>query len=221
MALVSPEVDQYAVEHTTALPGYLQELTRATRERMGSTGMLTGTVQGMLLQLLVAATGARRVLEIGCFTGFSAQMMAAALPDDGVLVTCEINPKAAEVAREYFDKNPHGHKIELRMGPAMETLRSLQGPFDLVYIDADKDNNIPYYERSLELLSPQGVIAVDNVLGAGRVLDRDAAAESDAARFNRHVLQDPAGPARPAADTGRPNAGPPGLGGCGNGRRCP
>lgn len=191
ITLVSPEIEQYAVDHTTPLPDYLEELTRVTYENMASPGMLTGPVEGTLLQFLVWATNARRVLEIGTFTGFSAQMMAAALPDDGVLVTCDINPEAAKMARQYFARSPHGRKIELRLGEALETLKSLNGPFDLVFIDADKASYVAYYDRALELLSPNGIIAVDNVLWSGRVLDPKSESDHAIVGFNRHVRQDP------------------------------
>ena len=164
LTLVSPEIEKYAVEHTSPLPGHLEELTRFTYDEMSSPGMLSGPIEGTLLQFLAWATGARRVLEIGCFTGFSAQMMAAALPDGGTVVTCEIDPEVAKVAREHFDKSPDGHKIDLRVGPALETLASLDGPFDLVFIDADKVQYLDYYELSLGMLSDRGIIAVDNVL---------------------------------------------------------
>jgi caffeoyl-CoA O-methyltransferase len=191
ISLVSPEIEQYAVDHTTPLPDYLEELTRVTYEEMASPGMLTGPVEGTLLQFLVWATNARRVLEIGTFTGFSAQMMAAALPDDGVLVTCDIDPKAAKMARQYFARSPHGRKIELRLGEALETLKSLNGPFDLVFIDADKESYVAYYDRAMELLSPNGIIAVDNVLWSGRVLDPKSESDHAIVEFNRHVRQDP------------------------------
>jgi caffeoyl-CoA O-methyltransferase len=152
--------------------------------------MLTGPVEGMLLQFLVWATGARRVLEIGTFTGFSAQMMAEALPDDGLLVTCENDPKAAILAIEYFSKSPHGHKIELRMGPALETMRSMTVPFDLVFIDADKEAYVDYYDQALELLSARGIIVVDNVLWGGRVLNPSEPSDHAIAKFNTHVRGD-------------------------------
>ena len=191
ITLVSPEIERYAVDHTTPLPDYLEELTRVTYEKMASPGMLTGPVEGTLLQFLVWTTNARRVLEIGTFTGFSAQMMAAALPDDGVLVTCDIDPKTAKVARQYFARSPHGRKIELRLGKAIEPLESLKGPFDLVFIDADKESYIAYYDRALDLLSPGGIIAVDNVLWSGRVLDPKSESDHAIVEFNRHVRQDP------------------------------
>ena len=188
--LVSTEIEQYVVDHTTPLPPNLQELVHVTRETMKDYQMLTGPVEGMLLQSLVWAVGARRVLEIGTFTGFSAQMMAAALPDDGMLVTCEIDLKNAEVAREHFEESIHGHKIELRLGPALDTLNALTGSFDFVFIDADKTNYVDYYERALELLSPRGIIAVDNVLWSGRVLDPVEESDHAIVRFNRRVRED-------------------------------
>ena len=167
LTLVSEDIERYAIEHTTALPDYLNELTDYTYENMSIPQMLSGPIEGTLLQTLVWATGAKRVLEIGTFTGFSSQMMAAALPDDGILVTCDIDPKAAEVAREFYAKSPHGHKIDLRLGPALDTLETLNDwVFDVVFIDADKTGYAAYYEKAVELLAPRGVIAVDNVSGA-------------------------------------------------------
>ena len=191
VSLVSPEIDTYASEHTTPLPPYLEDLTRVTLERMGGAGMISGPVVGGLLRTLVWASGARRVLEIGTFTGFSALMMAEALPDDGSLLTCDKDAKAAAVAREFFAKSPHGHKIELRLGPALDTIGGLEGPFDFVFIDADKENNAAYYERAVELLSPRGLIAVDNVLWGGRVLDPITDTDRAIADFNRRVQSDP------------------------------
>jgi len=123
------------------------------------------------LRLMVRALQARRVLEVGMFTGYSALMMAEALPDDGRLITCEVNPKAEAVARRYFAQSPHGHKIDVRMGPAVETLETLDGPFDFVFIDADKENYSAYYELCMERTRPGGAIAIDNVLWSGAVLD--------------------------------------------------
>jgi caffeoyl-CoA O-methyltransferase len=173
MPNIAPEeIERYCEEHTTALPPLLQELIEETKREMGArAGMLSGQLEGTLLQMLVASLGAKRVLEIGMFTGFSAQMMAAALPGDGRIVTCDVDPKAIEIAKRYFARSPHGHKIEVREGPALETLRTLQGPFDFVFIDADKTNYAHYYEASLPLLAPHGMIAIDNVLWSGRVID--------------------------------------------------
>lgn len=191
LTLVPEPIEDYAAAHSTPLAPLLDELIAETKAKMGGLAvMLSGQLEGTLLQMLVAATGARRVLEIGTFTGFSAQMMAAALPDDGRLITCDLDPKALAIARSYFARNPHGTKIEVREGPALETLATLDGPFDFVFIDADKTSYIGYYEAALGLLAPNGLIAIDNVLWSGQVLDP----KDDNARvivdFNAHVQRD-------------------------------
>jgi caffeoyl-CoA O-methyltransferase len=138
---------------------------------MSAPQMLTGTIEGRFLELLVHASGARRILEIGTFTGYSALSMAAALPDEGRIDTLDIEPRHAEVAQRYFDRSPHGSKITLHLGPAIETIGTLEGEFDLVFIDADKAGYDAYYEAVLPRLSARGLIAIDNTLWSGRVLD--------------------------------------------------
>jgi caffeoyl-CoA O-methyltransferase len=191
--IVPEPIEDYAAAHTTALPPLLEELIAETKQEMGPLArMLSGQLEGTLLQMLVASLGAKRVLEIGMFTGFSALMMAAALPDGGTLITCDVNPKAIALAKRYFARSPHGKKIEVREGPALDTLKTLQGPFDFVFIDADKTNYVSYYEATLPLLAPNGVIAVDNVLWSGNVLDPQPDDENGKAivAFNRRVQED-------------------------------
>ena len=191
MFIVDDEIEAYAAAHTTPLPGLLEELTRETHATMRAPQMLSGQLEGTLLQFLVGLSGAKRILEIGMFTGFSAQMMAAALPDDGELITCDVDPKAEAMASKYFARNPNGSKIRILMGPALETLKGVEGPFDLVFIDADKENYSAYYERAMELLAPDGLIAVDNVLWSGRVLDPQQESDHAIVAFNRRVQEDP------------------------------
>ena len=140
ISLVSDEIEKYSTEHTTQLPPYLLELIRVTHEKAASPQMLSGPIEGTLLQSLVFASGAKRVLEFGTYTGFSALMMAEALPSDGTIITCDINPETSKIARDFFKKSPHGHKIDLRLGNALETVKTLKGPIDMVFIDADKEN---------------------------------------------------------------------------------
>ena len=142
----------------------------------------------MMTQLVQAA----RVLEIGMFTGYGALCFAEALPEDGRVTTCEIDDASAALARQYFARSPHGKKISIRMGPALDTMRELSGPFDLIFIDADKINYVNYYRRALDLLSPQGVILIDNVLWDGDVLKHPAPDEQTAAiqELNRTVSSD-------------------------------
>jgi caffeoyl-CoA O-methyltransferase len=190
IALVDPKIESYAVEHTAEEPDLLRRLSAETHEKMELSQMLTGRLEGTFLRLLVRLVGARRVLEVGMFTGYSALMMAEALPEDGELITCEVNPKAQAMAQRYFDQSPHGHKIQVRLGPALETLKGLAPPFDLAFIDADKENYPNYYQRCLELLRPGGVIAADNVLWSGRVLDPQDEETRAIAALNQRVRRD-------------------------------
>lgn len=188
---ISESLEDYATRMTTPLPPLLAELKKLSWEEYHGRTVVSAELSGMLLKFLVASLRAKRVLEIGMFTGFSALIMASALPDDGELITCDINPAMEKVARSYFARSPHGRKITIRMGQALETLRTLKGPFDLIFIDADKDNYIAYYERSLELLALNGIIAVDNTLWYGGVLDPRSASDRYIAAFNEHVRNDP------------------------------
>ncbi len=192
LTLVPDEIDAYAASHTTPVPPLLEELGAATQERFGAlSGMLSGQVPGALLQMLIFASGATRVLEIGMFTGFSAQMMAAALTDGGRITTCDVDPKAIATAKEFFARSPLGGKIDLREGPALETMKSLEPGFGLIFIDADKGNYINYYEAALPLLAPRGLIVVDNVLWSGRVLQPERPDDHAIVAFNEHVRDDP------------------------------
>jgi len=155
--------------------------------------MVVGPLEAAFLKVMVLAVRARRVLEIGTFTGYSALAIAEALPDGGSVLTCEIDPESAAFARRYWDKSPHGKKIEVRVGPALETLRTLTGPFDVIFIDADKANYVNYYRRAKELIAPTGVILIDNVLWSGRVLNANTPDPSTKAiqELNRVVSSDP------------------------------
>jgi caffeoyl-CoA O-methyltransferase len=188
MDLVDPEIEAYAEQVTSPHEALLAELSAETvRDNVGPAAMLTGPVAGRFLELLVWGMQPRRVLEIGTLTGHSALAMAAALPDDGLLDACELDPVRAAVAQSNFDRSPHGAKITLHVGPALDTIRRLEGDFDLVFIDADKDGYIGYYEAMLPRLSRHGLIAVDNTLLSGSVLE----GEGSIARFNEHIAADP------------------------------
>jgi len=170
--IVDPDIERYAAGHTTAEPPELQAVAEETREKFGGrAGMLTGHLEGAFLRSLVAIAGARRVLEIGTFTGYSAMAMASALPPGGELITLDVSLEHVEVALRHIEASPWRDRIEVRVGPALETLASLDGPFDVIFIDADKTNYRNYYEACLPKLSETGVIAIDNVLWSGRVLD--------------------------------------------------
>ena len=171
MTIVPEELEAYAVARSSPEAPWLTALAAETREVSEYHGMMVGVLEGRFLEFLVFMTGARRVLEIGTFTGYSALSMAAALPADGRIVTCDIDPSTNEVARRAAAESPYGDRIEFRLGPALDTIATLDGPFDLVFIDADKESYLAYYEAVLPKLAERGVIVVDNVLWSGRVLD--------------------------------------------------
>ncbi|MFO7155650.1 MAG: class I SAM-dependent methyltransferase [Pseudomonadota bacterium] len=192
MKIVDPAIEAYAAELASPLPPLLDELAEVTRERTTAPQMMVGRVEGNLLRLLVRLVRPRRVLEIGTFTGYSALCMASALPDDGRIVTCEISDAHADIAAEFFAKSPDGHKIELRRGRALDTLRELpDASFELVFVDADKESYEAYYEESIRLLVSGGLLVADNTLWSGRVLDPKAESDRAIAAFNRRVAADP------------------------------
>ena len=190
--ITDPAIDAYASVHSEAEPALLTDLARATYEFSDMPQMMVGRLEGRFLKLLVAAIGARRVLEVGTFTGYSALSMAEALPPDGEIVTHDINERHAEMARSHIAKSPYAEQIRVVVGPARETLKQLQPPFDFAFIDADKPSNQAYYEEALRLLRPGGLIAVDNVLRGGSVLNDADRSESVVAtrEFNDFVAGD-------------------------------
>jgi caffeoyl-CoA O-methyltransferase len=192
MAITPEPIDRYAEEHTTPPEPLLAELASETRETLQSPQMLTGTVEGRFLELLVYASGARRVLELGTYSGYSSLSMAAGLPQGGRIDTCEISEQHAEVARRYIERSPYADRITVHLGPALETVAKLEGEFDFVFIDADKPNYVNYYEAVVPRLSERGFIAADNTLWSGRVLEEDGDEGTRAIKdFNEHVRSDP------------------------------
>jgi caffeoyl-CoA O-methyltransferase len=189
--IVDERVEEYAVEHTTVLLDLFDRLEAETREKTTAPQMMVGRLEGGFLAALVRLAGARRILELGTFTGYSSISMASALPDDGRIITCDVDPDATAIARRYMDESGHGDKIEIRLGPALETIETLEGPFDLVFIDADKPNYESYYEAVLPLLADNGLVIADNVLWSGRVVEPDGEESTQAIiAFNEHVKND-------------------------------
>jgi caffeoyl-CoA O-methyltransferase len=190
--IVDPAVEEYAVEHTSGEPPWFATLAEDTRARTTAPGMMVGTLEGRLLTALVAMLRPRLVLEIGTFTGYSALSMAEVLPPDGRIVTCDISEEHVAIAREHIARTPYADRIEILLGPAQQSVEGLAGPFDLVFIDADKGGYLGYYEAVLPKLAPDGVILVDNVLWSGRVVDPAVDDEDTKAirAFNDHVAAD-------------------------------
>ncbi len=191
--LVSADIEAYAQAHSMPESDLCRALRDETQRRMESPQMIVGPLEGAFLKMMTQVVQATRVLEIGMFTGYSALCFAEALPADGTVITCEVDEESAAFARQYFARSPIGKKIEVRMGPALDTMRHLKGPFDLIFIDADKINYVNYYRRALDLLAPRGLILIDNVLWDGDVLKQPAPDEKTAAiqELNRVVATDP------------------------------
>jgi caffeoyl-CoA O-methyltransferase len=169
-AFLPDKIGRYIVGHSLREPDILRDLRTATAP-LASSGMQIGPDQGQFMALLVQAMGAKRCLEIGTFTGYSALAVALVLPEDGRIICCDINAEWTAIGQRFWQKAGVAHKIDLRLAPALETLKTLQGPFDFVFIDADKENYDNYYEACLKLLRRGGLIAVDNTLWSGAVAD--------------------------------------------------
>jgi predicted O-methyltransferase YrrM len=184
-------IARYLQEHAVREPEVLQEL-RAATARVPHSGMQIGADQGQLMAILVKLMGAKRCLEIGTYTGYSALAVALALPPDGRVVCCDVSEEWTAVGKPFWKKAGVEKKIDLRIAPALDTLKKLKGPFDFVFIDADKENYLAYYERCLELVRRGGLIAVDNVLWSGEVANPAAKDAMTLAlrRFNERLHRD-------------------------------
>jgi predicted O-methyltransferase YrrM len=191
--IVEPRVEEYAEAHSSPNAELFERLAAETREKSSSPQMMVGLLEGQFLGLLVRLTGAKRVLELGTFTGYSSISMALALSEDGRVITCDVDDETTEIARRYATEARVVDRIDYRIGPALETIAQLEGEFDLVFIDADKPNYLNYYEATLPKLAPRGLIILDNTLWSGRVADPEEDDESTQAirEINDHILTDP------------------------------
>jgi caffeoyl-CoA O-methyltransferase len=189
--IVDESVERYAQERSTADPELFRRLEEETRSISEIPQMMVGPLEGQFLGWLVRLSGARRILEIGTFTGYSSISMALALPDGGGITSLDVNEETTEVARRYAAEAGVADLIDYRVGPALEQLEALDGPWDMVFIDADKENYVDYYEHVLPKLADDGFIVADNVLWSGRVLDQDGDESTEAIKaFNEHVAAD-------------------------------
>jgi caffeoyl-CoA O-methyltransferase len=191
MDLVAREAEEYAAVHTSPMSPLLEEIEQFTLTRTPYPSMLTGRVEGRLLQLVVQLAGVRNIVDIGTFTGYSALAMAEALPPGGRVLTIDHDPEHAGIARDFFNRSPEKDKIDLRLGDALDILESLpDGQTDLVFIDADKRDYIAYYEESMRILRNGGLILADNALWYGRVFNPQDDDSRAVAAFNERVNAD-------------------------------
>lgn len=191
MNFIDKEVEAYATNHTESHSALAAEIHDWTVQNTDLPQMLSGAFQTAVLRMLLRISNAKRVLEIGMFTGYSALTMAEVLPDDGELITLDIEPERGRIAQEFFDKSPHGNKISIMIGAALEIIPDLTGEFDFVYIDADKENYPNYYEAVMPIVSQGGIIVADNVIWSGGVLNPESEEDIALAEFNKTVQQDP------------------------------
>ena len=191
LTLVSEPIEEYAALHADPVSPLLDELRVETHAKMAYPQMQVGRIEGALLRMIVRMIGARRVVEIGMFTGYSALCMAEGLPEGGTLVTCDIDPKAEAIARSFFARSPHGSKIDVRMGPALDTIAKLAAPLDLVFIDADKKSYSAYFDAVFPLVRAGGLIIADNTLWGGKVLDPQTDDARAIVAYNAKVAADP------------------------------
>ena len=186
-------IERYIDDHTDPMSPLLFELMTETEKKTGLARWSVGKSEGKFLQFLVKISGIKQAVEVGTFTGFSALMIAEALPDDGTVTTCETNKEYARIAAKYFNKSPHGRKIKLQIGPAIETLRKIPSrSVDFVFIDADKPAYGQYYDASIRILKPGGFILVDNVFWRFKIFKKKMTNKNAKAisAFNDKVKRD-------------------------------
>ena len=171
MHFIPKELDDYVVYHSEDEPELLQELTRETYQKILQPRMLSGHYQGRLLSMISKLIHPENILEIGTYTGYSALCLAEGLTDDGELHTIDINEELVDFQRTYFDKSPYGKQIFQHLGNALEIIPSLHKTFDLIFIDADKDNYPAYFKVIIDKLNPGGILLSDNVLWSGKVIE--------------------------------------------------
>jgi caffeoyl-CoA O-methyltransferase len=171
MEFISPELQQYVTEHSSAVSPLLSQIDRETHLEVLQPRMLSGHFQGRVLSMLAQLLKPTSILEIGTYTGYSALCLAEGLTPDGKLITIDVNEELAPRVRGYFEASTYAQQIDYRIGNAAQLIPTLQYTFDLIFIDADKQQYPLYYEQALEKLKPGGFILIDNVLWSGKVLD--------------------------------------------------
>ena len=191
MNLYPKEIQKYLEDHTKSRDGVLEDLDRRTHVEMLMPQMITGHVQGNFLSLLVGLCNANRILEIGSFTGYATICMARALPEDGKVVTLEKNKEFKNLANRFWKEAQVENKIEQHFGNALDLLKDLEGPFDIIYIDASKKDYRKFYKLCFPLLKIGGLLVADNVLWSGKVVyDPEESISHELDHFNKLIKED-------------------------------
>ncbi|MCC7460601.1 MAG: class I SAM-dependent methyltransferase [Proteobacteria bacterium] len=189
--IVHSAIEHYSISHSKPETALLREVREFTMTQTTAPQMLSGPLEGNFLKMVVQMTGAKRVLELGTFTGYSALWMAQGLQPGGEIITCDASPEHAKIAQDFFDKSPYKNNIKIKLGAALDTIATLEGPFDVAFIDADKANYSAYYEKCMELIRPGGSILVDNTLWDGRVLNPQEKSDKSIHALNELIAKDP------------------------------
>jgi caffeoyl-CoA O-methyltransferase len=190
MDIINSKIAEYTESFTSPEPEIVQRLVKASEEDLEFTNMLSGRQVGMLLRTLVQVSGAKRVLEIGTFTGYSALMMADVLPEEGELITLEMNQRYQSVSEPFFSEPPFDEKIFQIMGNALEIIPHLEGTFDLIFLDADKINYPGYYSLLKEKTTQGGILVADNVLWGGSATDQSTEKGAAIHKLNEMIRDD-------------------------------
>lgn len=190
MNLVSHAINTYSEKNTSNPGRVLNNLELTTKLSLSNSQMLCGKLEGRLLKMLASLVNAKYILEIGMYTGYSALSMAESLPSEGKLITCDIDAEIKLIAEKFFKQSPHGHKIEIKIGPALETIQDLNYKFDLVFIDADKPAYPDYYEMVFPKVRHGGLIIADNTLLSGDVINPKSNRAKIMNQFNESLVHD-------------------------------
>jgi caffeoyl-CoA O-methyltransferase len=190
MQLIDQKIEEYCLSKSNLPSSDCLAIENHTRENVHGANMLIGKMEASFLGFLLRSIHAKRVLELGTFTGYSALAMAENLPIDGEVITIDVNEKTVELAKNFWNQSKHGSKIKSLLGSGLEVVPTLQGKFDLVFLDADKRNYLPYLKLVLPMLSENGIVVIDNVLWSGRVLpgaEKDPEEEHRNTKFIREL----------------------------------
>lgn len=192
-AEITEEIEEYCESHSTPESDLLYRLNRETNLKVMNPRMLSGHLQGMFLTCLMKMMQPKSVLEIGTYTGYAAICMAEGLPEDGTIDTIEIDEELEDIIRKYFSQYENRHKINLHIGDAAKVIPAMNKTYDFVFMDADKEDYITYYELVLPKVRKGGFILADNVLWSGKILQEVKKSDKDTAalqRFNDYILKD-------------------------------
>jgi caffeoyl-CoA O-methyltransferase len=191
--MVPQEIEKYCIKHSTAPGEIVREIGFYTQKEVHGSNMLIGEMEAAVLTFLIKLGQVKTILELGTFTGYSALAMAEQLPEDGKVITIDINPHTTKVAKSFWDQSPHGKKISQILAPGLEALKKIDEKFDLIFIDADKNNYSAYLEWGLNHLTERGFIVVDNTLWHGKVLHPGTDKQTDSIIAHNEKVRDLAG----------------------------